>query len=206
MTNLVESRDLLFLEAVIVHSIFQLDVLKNMWQIRSYADMFQAIKGFRSVYLYGQTEFQLLQISISGFSHPRSAFQVFCFFAFQLFSFSAFRLFGFSAFLLFGFSAFWLFGFLAYRLFGFSTFRLFSFSAFQLFSFSAFRLFCFFAFSLFRLSPFLRFSFLSTKFQLLSMQPLGLSAISASQISYLSSGPLFTLLRKLNGGRKNEER
>ena len=38
LTHLVESRDLLFLEAEIVDSIFQLDVLKNMRQ-KSYDDM-----------------------------------------------------------------------------------------------------------------------------------------------------------------------
>ena len=44
MTHLVESRNLFFLEAKIVDNIFQWDVLKNMQQIKSYDDMFQAIK------------------------------------------------------------------------------------------------------------------------------------------------------------------
>ena len=39
-THSVERRDLFFLEAEVVGSIFQLDVLKNMRQIKSYADMF----------------------------------------------------------------------------------------------------------------------------------------------------------------------
>ena len=43
-THLVESRDLLFLEAEIVDNIFQWDVLKNKRQIKSYDDMFQAIR------------------------------------------------------------------------------------------------------------------------------------------------------------------
>ena len=42
----MESRDLFFREAKVVDNFFQLDVLKNMQQIKSYADMFQAIKGF----------------------------------------------------------------------------------------------------------------------------------------------------------------
>ena len=45
MTHLVESRDLFFLEAEIVDTIFQWDVLKNMLQIKSYDDMFQAIRA-----------------------------------------------------------------------------------------------------------------------------------------------------------------
>ena len=45
LTRLVESRDLFFLEAEVVDNIFQLDVLKNMGQIKSYADMFDAIRG-----------------------------------------------------------------------------------------------------------------------------------------------------------------
>ena len=44
LTHLVESRDLLFLEAEVIDNIFQLDVLKNMRQIKSYADMFHAIR------------------------------------------------------------------------------------------------------------------------------------------------------------------
>ena len=44
-THSVESKDLFFLEAEIVDNIFQWDVLKNMWQIKSYDDMFQAIKA-----------------------------------------------------------------------------------------------------------------------------------------------------------------
>ena len=46
LTHLVESRDLFFLEAEVVDNIFQLDVLKNMRQIKSYANIFQAIRGF----------------------------------------------------------------------------------------------------------------------------------------------------------------
>ena len=42
--HLVESRDLFFLEADIVDNVFQWDVLKNMRQIKSYDDMFQAIR------------------------------------------------------------------------------------------------------------------------------------------------------------------
>ena len=45
LTHLVKSRDLLFLEAEIVDSIFQWDVLKNMRQIKSYDDRFQAIRA-----------------------------------------------------------------------------------------------------------------------------------------------------------------
>ena len=45
LTHLVESRDLLFLEAEIVDNIFQWDVLKNMRQIKGYDDMFQAIRA-----------------------------------------------------------------------------------------------------------------------------------------------------------------
>ena len=47
LTHLVESRDLLFLEEKIVENIFQWDALKNtcMWQIKSYGDMFQAIRA-----------------------------------------------------------------------------------------------------------------------------------------------------------------
>ena len=45
LTHLVESRDLFFLEAEIADNIFQWDVLKNMRQIKSYDDIFQAIKG-----------------------------------------------------------------------------------------------------------------------------------------------------------------
>ena len=46
LTHLVGSRDLFFLDAeVAVDNIFQLDVLKNMRQIKSYADVFQAIRG-----------------------------------------------------------------------------------------------------------------------------------------------------------------
>ena len=45
LTNLVESRDLFFLEAEIVGNIFRWDVLKNMRQINSYDDMFQAIRA-----------------------------------------------------------------------------------------------------------------------------------------------------------------
>ena len=112
------------------------------------------------------------------FSIIFSAFQLSCFSAFQLSCFSAFLLFCFSAFLLFCFSAF--------LLFSFSAFQLFSFSAFQLFSFSAAQLFCFSAFPLLALWH----------------AALGLTTISASQIRYLSSGPLFILLRKLNGGRE----
>ena len=44
-THLVESRDLFFLEAEIVDNIFQWNVLKNMRQINSYDDMFQAIRA-----------------------------------------------------------------------------------------------------------------------------------------------------------------
>ena len=45
LTRLVESRDLFFLEAETVYNIFQWNVLRNMRQINSYDDMFQAIKA-----------------------------------------------------------------------------------------------------------------------------------------------------------------
>ena len=45
LTHLVENKDLRFLEAEKVDNIFQLDVLKNMRRIKSYAEMFQDIKG-----------------------------------------------------------------------------------------------------------------------------------------------------------------
>ena len=45
MTHSVKSRDLFFLEAEIVDNIFQWDVLKNMRQIKSYDDMFPAIRA-----------------------------------------------------------------------------------------------------------------------------------------------------------------
>ena len=45
LTHLVESRHLFFLEANIVDNNFQWDVLKNMRQIKSYDDMFQAIRA-----------------------------------------------------------------------------------------------------------------------------------------------------------------
>ena len=44
LTHFVKSRDLFFLEAEIVDNIFQGDELKNMRQIKSYDDMFQAIR------------------------------------------------------------------------------------------------------------------------------------------------------------------
>ena len=44
LTHLVESRDLLFLEAEIVDNPFQWDVLRNMEQIKGYDDMFQAVR------------------------------------------------------------------------------------------------------------------------------------------------------------------
>ena len=45
MTHLVESRDPFFLEAEMVDNIFQWDVLKNMPRIKSYDDMFQAVRA-----------------------------------------------------------------------------------------------------------------------------------------------------------------
>ena len=45
LTHLVESRDTFFLEAEIVGNIFQGDALKNIRQIKSYNDMFQAIRA-----------------------------------------------------------------------------------------------------------------------------------------------------------------
>ena len=45
LTHLVISRDLFFLEAEIADNIFQKNVLKNMWQIKSYDDMSQAIRA-----------------------------------------------------------------------------------------------------------------------------------------------------------------
>ena len=44
-SHLVQSRDLFFLEAEIVDNIFQWDELKNMRQIKSYDDMFRAIRA-----------------------------------------------------------------------------------------------------------------------------------------------------------------
>ena len=44
-THLVESRDLFILEAETADNIFQWDVLKNMRQIKSYDDRFQAIRA-----------------------------------------------------------------------------------------------------------------------------------------------------------------
>ena len=107
------------------------------------------------------------------FSFFRSAF---------LFFFSPPR----SAFLVFYF--FLLFSFSAFHLFSLSAFHFFSFSSFLLCCFSAFHLFCFTASLLLCFSPFLLFRVSS---QLLK------------SATYLLSGPLFTLLRKLNGGRKN---
>ena len=45
LTHLVKSKDLFFLEPEIVDNIFQWDVPKNMRQIKSYVDMFQAIRA-----------------------------------------------------------------------------------------------------------------------------------------------------------------
>ena len=45
LTHLVENRGLFLLEADTVDSNFQWDVLKNMRQMRSYDDMFQAIRA-----------------------------------------------------------------------------------------------------------------------------------------------------------------
>ena len=45
LTHLVKSRDLFFLETVIVDNIFQWDVPKNVRQIKSYDDMIQAIRA-----------------------------------------------------------------------------------------------------------------------------------------------------------------
>ena len=45
LTHLVEGRDLFFPEAEIVDNIFQWDVLKNIRQIKSYDDMFQATEA-----------------------------------------------------------------------------------------------------------------------------------------------------------------
>ena len=45
LTHLVESRYLFFLKAEIVDNIFQWDALKNTPQIKSYDDMFQAIRA-----------------------------------------------------------------------------------------------------------------------------------------------------------------
>ena len=152
--------------------------------------------------------FQAHQISFSHFPPLKSGFHLalqaqatlksdllFHFSVFPLFSFWAFPIFSFTAFLLFRFSAFQLFGVSGFQLLVFSTFLFFCFSAFPLFRFSAFLLFRFSASRLFRFLP---FSF--SDFQLLSHPKrlwhaaLGLTAISVSQISYLSYGPLFTLL------------
>ena len=150
------------------------------------------LEGVTSVYLYGQTAFQPLlnsfstsQISLSAFFISLRALQIsFSHFpplksAFQHFSFT-----GFQHSNQICFSTFQFFHFLAFGL-CFTAFLFFSFSAFPLFHFLAFQLFCFSASLLFSASS--------------GTQPLGLSA---SQISYLSSRPLFTLLRRLNGGRK----
>ena len=45
LTYLVEDRDLFLLEVETVDNIFQWDVLKNMLQIKSYDEMFQAIEA-----------------------------------------------------------------------------------------------------------------------------------------------------------------
>ena len=45
LTHLVEGRYLFFLEVEIVDNIFQWDVLKNMLQIKSYDEMFQATEA-----------------------------------------------------------------------------------------------------------------------------------------------------------------
>ena len=45
LIHLLESMGLFFLEAEIVDNIFQWDVLKNIIQIKSYDDMFQAIRA-----------------------------------------------------------------------------------------------------------------------------------------------------------------
>ena len=45
LTHLVEGRDLFLLEVEIVENIFQWDVLKNMLQIKSYDEMFQAAEA-----------------------------------------------------------------------------------------------------------------------------------------------------------------
>ena len=44
LIHLVESRDLFFLKAEVVDNNLQWDVLKNMRQIKSYDDMFQAMR------------------------------------------------------------------------------------------------------------------------------------------------------------------
>ena len=90
----------------------------------------------------------------------------------------------------------------------FSILQLFHFSfwVFPIFSFTAFLLLCSFSaslspYSLLRLFPVLLFSFLATK--RLWHSPVGLSAISASQISYLSSCPFFVHITwKIKWGRK----
>ena len=46
LTHLVENSDLSFLKAEIVENIFQLDVLKNTRQIKSYDGLFQAMIRF----------------------------------------------------------------------------------------------------------------------------------------------------------------
>ena len=96
-------------------------------------------------------------------------------------------------------SAFPLFRFSVSPVFSFSAFPFLNFSAVLLFRFSVFLLFCFSAFSLFRLSLLLLFSFSANSS---GTQPLSLLAVSASQISYLSSCPCFTLLSKFNRVRK----
>ena len=45
LTHFEEGRDLFFLEAEIVDKVFQWDVLKNIQQIKSYDEMFQATEA-----------------------------------------------------------------------------------------------------------------------------------------------------------------
>ena len=58
LSHLVESGELFILEAEIIGNISQSDVLKNMRQMKSYNDMFQAIRAL--------TVQNILKITISS--------------------------------------------------------------------------------------------------------------------------------------------
>ena len=68
LSQVVESRDQFFLEAEVVDNISQLDVLKNMRQVTSYADMFQAIRGLTILKIVK------IRMSTQKFSQNRSFF------------------------------------------------------------------------------------------------------------------------------------
>ena len=78
-THLVKSRDLFFLEAELADNILQWNVLKNMRQMKSYDEMFQAIKAL-TVHVILKTIIlseEFLQ-SESIFSFPLKCFDLNC--------------------------------------------------------------------------------------------------------------------------------